>query len=226
LRPRLEELRDRHAGQTFVVLGGGPSLAEEMRHAPAGLRISANEHGARWGRCHYIVALDNDPERVRGFGLPVIGQHPDVADYLFEPLAGLNLSGLQAVYVAYVLGAAQVVLAGMGLYQSRPGQPLPGAQPFAHQVALWERIRTTVPVGIRALGGPLTWLFGHADEGPAQPAAPPLPIVSSSAPEGVLVHVIREGSMLGRRYRFAASPVVLRPAEVEQAIAAGFVQRA
>lgn len=227
-QPRsIEELRGKHAGETFIILGGGETLAEEMRFAPKAIRISANEHGCLWGPCDYIVAMDDIAAKVRRFGVPVIGQHPSTVDYLMQPVPGVNWSGAHAVQAAAILGASQVLLAGMTLYHSRPGEiSRPGVPPFAEQIRCWEVVRTSVPVGIRALGGPLVWMFGHYDpDNPAKPAPQVARPPSTGKPlGGVRVRAIANGSVCGRRYVRGAE-LFIRKDELGPAIAAGLAER-
>lgn len=225
-RRSIEELRGRHAGETFIILGGGQTLAEEMRYAPPGIRISANDHGFKWGQCDYIVAMDDIPDRVRKFGVPVIGRHPSTADYLMSPVPGVTWSGANAVQAAAIMGASQVVLAGMTLYQTTPGEPQAGTPPFAEHVRCWEVIRTTVGVGIRALGGPLVWMFGYYDpDKPAQPAPQvSRPVMTAGVIKGVRVRAIANGSCCGRRYVRGAE-MIIRTDEFGSAFAAGLVER-
>lgn len=221
-----EDLRDRHRGETFIVLGGGRSLHDEMSRAPAGIRISANEHGCRWGRCDYIAALDDIPEKVRGFGLPVIGRMPLTVDYLADELPGCRWTGTQAVYFAAVMGARLIVLAGMDLYQDLPpGAPGGAETPLATHLEAWQNLKNAIPVPVRALGGPLVDLFGRYDPAETLPLPVLMPRPAPPASGHVRVRSLVNGELLARRYRMDEI-FEIRPDELLDALRLGFAVRA
>jgi ubiquinone/menaquinone biosynthesis C-methylase UbiE len=218
-------LRGRHRGATFIVLGGGSSLGPQMAGAPPALRISANEHGCCWGPCDYVSAMDDIADKVRPFGLPVIGRHRDTCDYLAQPFPGVHWTGAQAVYHAYVMGAHLVLLAGMDLYQDLlPRTPGGRQTPLETHLEAWQVIKDKLPVAVRALGGPLVDVFGMYDPAEVVPAPGPLPrIEPASRVETCLVQVRAGGALLGRRY-VVGQRLWIRPDELRAAAAAGFVE--
>jgi ubiquinone/menaquinone biosynthesis C-methylase UbiE len=218
-------LRGRHRGATFIVLGGGSSLAAQMAGAPPALRISANEHGCLWGPCDYVSAMDDIADKVRAFGIPVIGRDPNTCDYLAQPFPNVRWTGTQAVYHAYVMGAHLVLLAGMDLYQDLPeGTPGGRRTPLETHLEAWQVIKDTLPVPVRALGGPLVDVFGLYDPAEVVPAPGVLPRIEPvNTVETCLVRTLAGGALLGRRY-VAGQRLWIRPDELRAAAAAGLVE--
>jgi hypothetical protein len=121
------ELVMRHKGARICVMGGGPTLADEIAGVEADIWISANQHGARLRSVDYVVAMDNlhtvhkDPMQgiIREFtDAPIIGPW-HWCDYGItnHPLAPrLMFTGVVASWVASLLGAHPVIMAGFGCY--------------------------------------------------------------------------------------------------------------
>ena len=55
----LSDLIMKHAGQRICVMGGGPTLADDLKKVKADVYISVNDHGARQREVDYIVCMDN-----------------------------------------------------------------------------------------------------------------------------------------------------------------------
>lgn len=99
-------------------MGGGPSLPEQMIRVPgAAVRVSANEHGAKFGTVDYVVGVDRHVLKEKGlrdYGAPIIAPH-GWADYRIakqhHPSAGIT-----AAWALWAMGCAPVLLAGMDLY--------------------------------------------------------------------------------------------------------------
>lgn len=121
----------KHKGKVFCVMGGAPSLGDDLEHVKADVYISANEHGAAFREPDYVVALDDHHgktgERIVDYlrkytQAPIIGQNY-AADYVLEtwPDAPRKIySGMAAVWCAWAMGAKAVVLAGMNAYDGKP----------------------------------------------------------------------------------------------------------
>lgn len=117
----------KHPGARICVMGGAPSLGLQMGKVEADVFISVNGHGSGL-RHDYIVAMDEEhgtlkvPMRsyLRSIsGAPVIGPRA-WNDYVLTtwpdcPKTSV-LSGMVACWVAWVMGAKVVILAGMDGY--------------------------------------------------------------------------------------------------------------
>jgi hypothetical protein len=167
------EFRDlvlRHRGARIAIMGGGPTLAEQVPQIDADVWISTNAHGLNLRSADYIVAMDETHSR---FGhcpmrkwlrdrsaLPIIG--PEYwADYVISGWPSCPtrvLTGPIAAWCAFGLGASVIILAGMDNYAGEGTQANKSCDrvaPFIH-----------CPVRVFG-GGPLThwWpAFDPAEE--------------------------------------------------------------
>jgi hypothetical protein len=154
------ELMLKHKGQRICVMGGAPSLASDIENVKADVWISCNEHGAKLRDVDYIVAMDRQHtvHHVPMLGwlrkhsqAPIIGPW-GFADYLIGtyPLEPKQMvSGVVASWVAYMMGAHPVILAGFDCYQS-------GGVPAYHQHELYV---PHIKGEVRVCSGPLTKLY-------------------------------------------------------------------
>lgn len=179
-----------HAGQTIVVMGGGPSLPEAMRQVRRpDVLISANEHGAMLGPVDYIVSVDHTHQRLKMPMREVLAQYPARtispclwADYRIPDYRSRGNAGMNAMWVAWVLGAWPLVVAGIDCYQgatyyhdaeaesSSNGRPL---EKFDEKL---EALRAELNCPVRIVGdGPLTRFWPRYDPneafGPFEPSA-------------------------------------------------------
>ena len=134
--PPLNELRDfrdlilAHKGKRFIVMGGGPSLADDLDRLgkrPGDVVISTNGHGVALRAPDYLLAIDHTHtgtgvpmgRHLRALSdAPVISPH-GFADYRlgFWPQSPrFVLSGLVAAWAGFAMGAKVVCLAGMDGY--------------------------------------------------------------------------------------------------------------
>lgn len=134
--PPLNELRDfrdlilAHKGKRFIVMGGGPSLADDLARLgkrPGDVVISTNGHGVSLRAPDYLLAIDHTHtgtgvpmgRHLRALSdAPVISPH-GFADYRlgFWPQSPrFVLSGLVAAWAGFAMGAKVVCLAGMDGY--------------------------------------------------------------------------------------------------------------
>lgn len=123
----LADLIMAHAGQSICVMGGSPSLDDDLEKVDADVYISVNDHGARRREVDYIVCMDNihtgNKQEMRHFlrkfsDAPVIspwhwGQYqickwPEYP-YLFN-------SGVMATWVAGLMGAHPLIMCGFDCY--------------------------------------------------------------------------------------------------------------
>lgn len=165
----VRDLLLRHAGATVAVLGGGMSLPETLERLPADVVcLSANHHGCLYRRCDYIVALDNIEAQLRPYGVPIIAPHA-WADYRMTEHPQLFYSGMQAAWVAWMLGARLILLCGIDCYQGgtycyAPDEDAPALNRPEHVHARgWRQVKACIPVPIRTLSAPLVPIFGAYD---------------------------------------------------------------
>ena len=121
------ELVMRHKGQRICVMGGGPNLASDIERVDADIWVSANQHGAKLRPVDYVVAMDNlhTVHKVPMKGIireftdaPIIGPW-HWCDYGITtyPLAPrLLFTGVIAQWVAYLMGAHPIIMAGYDCY--------------------------------------------------------------------------------------------------------------
>jgi len=126
----ISELFEAYRGKPMLVIGGGPSVKEDLPHLsgfqPA-LVLSANEHGCRQDRfpVDYIVHCDkmhcehkvSMVEYLRPFGKPLISKWASADVRLEDWRFGAN-SGVTAVAVAAVLGGSPIVVTGLDFWRS------------------------------------------------------------------------------------------------------------
>jgi hypothetical protein len=168
-------------GVPALVIGGGPSapqqFAEAMYDLPNGtIRLSANQHGCLLTRCDYIVAVDGhiNAERfkrqdgseygIRDFGVPIIAPKA-WADYrIFNQV--LPSSGVMAAWLAWIMGCAPIVLAGIDLYDGGTYFHDVKAESTGHRLAAdqhlerWAKLKLIAEgAAFRAMGGRLLELF-------------------------------------------------------------------
>lgn len=214
-----------HPGRTFGILGGGPSLPEQLETLPPdAVLISCNQHGCMLTLCDYIVALDVgiQPE-LREHGRPIIS--PQVgADYRISEHPRLDYTGQQAAWVAWLMGGHPIVLCGMDLYQTGTWWHDPKAdcsayqRPYDSHFSTWQRGARVVPATIRAAGGPLVEIFGAWDPADQFPVfVPPERSVLLAACAGVIVE-IRQYTRLHRCEYFIGQTVELPRADAQRLI--------
>ncbi len=147
----------KHPGARICVMGGAPSLGLQMGKVDADVFISVNGHGSGL-RHDYIVAMDEEHGTLkvpmRSFlrsisGAPVIGPRA-WNDYVLTtwpdcPKTSI-LSGMVAAWVAWVMGAKVVILAGMDGYGGSPSG-------MAHCAPIVRDVKCPIRV---VGGGPLT----------------------------------------------------------------------
>lgn len=124
-------LFDRWVGRPILVLGGGPSVSNDLSKLqgfkPACV-ISANEHGTRQTMfpVDLIVNMDHNhclkkvpmEKHLRPFGVPIVNRF-SWADYRLPDWPVPANSGLAAVAVAAALGGNPVIVTGIDFFTSR-----------------------------------------------------------------------------------------------------------
>lgn len=123
----LAELIMRHAGKRICVMGGGKTLQADIEVIEADVWISVNNHGAKLRPVDYIVCMDNihtaNKREMRHF-LRQFSDAPIISpwhwgQYQMHKWPGyprMYNSGVMAVWVAYLMGAHPVIMAGYDCY--------------------------------------------------------------------------------------------------------------
>jgi hypothetical protein len=155
------ELAMRHRGARICVMGGGPTLKTDIEKVEADVWISVNEHGAKVRKVDYVVAMDNLHTKLTTPMQKLIRPHTDAPiigpwhwnDWQITNWPGLPampLSGVVATWLAYLLGAHPVILAGFDCYGGR-------------KVGSHERMAPFVRAEVRVVSGPLIGLYRQYD---------------------------------------------------------------
>jgi len=175
----IQELAGICEGRPAAVLGGGPSLPDQLRLVPAdAVLIGVNHHASRLVDCDYIVF--NDPhtfDDVRDLPGEKISPHPHVSNVRPTGIWPAGFSAGTGAWLAGHLGCRPIILCGMDLYQGDRkyfhGEGPPEPVDLGDRLAMWRRCFDQVPGcdGIRAAGGPLVEVFGEwtpSAEAPAE----------------------------------------------------------
>lgn len=123
----LGDLIMKHAGERICVMGGGKSLDSDLEQVEADVYISVNDHGARRRPVDYIVCMDNihtgNKREMRHYlrqfsDAPVIspwhwGQYQMAR---WPGLPKMYNSGVIATWVASLMGAHPLIIAGFDCY--------------------------------------------------------------------------------------------------------------
>lgn len=191
------ELLHRWAGKPILVIGGGPSVLRDLPNLtiePACV-ISANEHGFKQDRFKVDLITNVDKQHcllkepmekiLRPYGVPIVNRHT-WADYRLPDWTLAGNTGQQAVALAALLGASQVIVTGLDMWQGgRVYFHDRGAKAPKHKAPkasmrrrTKERIRPLVAfcsgAHVRPMSGPMTQFFKQYD--PAEVLKPARPI--------------------------------------------------
>jgi len=191
------ELFHRWAGQPILVIGGGPSVLRDLPKLAItpGCVISANEHGfkQKYFKVDLVTNVDKrhcllkEPmEKIlRPYGVPIVNRH-SWADYRLPDWTMAGNTGMQAIALAALLGASQVIVTGIDLWQGgRIYFHDAGAKPLKHKASKASMKRRAkdriLPMKnfvagahIRPMSGPLTEWFKTYD--PAEVLKPARPV--------------------------------------------------
>lgn len=189
--PSLKMMEDVHAGVPAIVLGGGPSLVDDLKigfnQDPKPIvYFSVNWRPMDLVQCRYVVWMDKfyrdggmrRPiiEMVNRKGVAKLSQHIEHTDYDFDdvvPKKDLAHSGAVAVFIAAYMGCSPIYLGGMDGYSSdrayhdgAQGEFLPSHRGgLTGHLHTWLGVKETARGGgrqVRALSGPLGEVFGLA----------------------------------------------------------------
>ena len=184
-------------GKPILVIGGGPSV---LRDLPAldiepACVISANEHGFKQDKFKVDLVTNVDKRHcllkepmekiLRPYGVPIVNRHT-WADYRLPDWTMAGNTGMQAIALAALLGASQVIVTGIDMWNGgRIYFHDKGAKPQKHRVlksAMKRRSRERVSplkafcagAHIRPMSGALTEWFKTYD--PAEVLKPSRPV--------------------------------------------------
>lgn len=118
-----------HKGARICVMGGGSTLASDLEGVKADIWISVNEHGAKLREVDYVVAMDNTHTKLK------VPMNKHLRQYTTAPIIGpwhwcdyqlmkwplqpkFMISGVVASWVASLMGAHPVIMAGFECYGS------------------------------------------------------------------------------------------------------------
>lgn len=191
------ELLHRWEGRPILVIGGGPSALRDLpalKIEPACV-ISANEHGfkQKYFKVDLVTNVDKrhcllkEPmEKIlRPLGAPIVNRH-SWADYRLPDWTMAGNTGMQAIALAALLGASQVIVTGIDMWQTgRVYFHDNGVKPPKHRApvsAMKRRSKEKVQplkafcagAHIRPMSGPLTQWFKTYD--PAETLKPSAPV--------------------------------------------------
>jgi hypothetical protein len=172
---KLSELHDKHQGRPGAVLGGGPSLPEDLKRLPADcILIAVNYHAFHHCQPDYMVYLD-DPHEIPEM-LPILNNGQTNVSPEFGSHVEMDVnywrycfSSTTAAWLGLWLGCHPVILCGMDMYRGNQMycHPTPRHVPafdmsFDNVMRPWieeARARCPHPERLRAASGPLMSLF-------------------------------------------------------------------
>lgn len=174
---KLSEMKDLYAGRPAAILGGGPSLPEDMRKLPPGcLLIAVNYHALLICKPVYMVYNDfpaSSPEleeAVRQARTVRVSPEP-TSDIEFDVDVWIgSYSSNTAAWFALWMGCDPVILCGMDCYQGDRAyfheyEDKPHFHyPLDHHIRPWiEDARALLPhpERVRVMSGPLIGVFGE-----------------------------------------------------------------
>lgn len=209
-------------GSTAIILGGGPSCPDDyarVRGRDPKVVISANLHGFKLDKCDYVVSVDEErrEEWKREYSdTPLISYLQD-ATYRIVEYPTLTMSGVHAAWAAWNLGAAPILLCGMGCY-SETGTYFHDGQAFSTgnrieldtHLKFWIQLRSTLPANapIRVMSGPVEKVFPKYDpDEDFSGYEPPERLALIRAHTGVLVKVVANKCRVGSE-RFEPGQIV------------------
>jgi len=201
-------------GRRIAVMCGGPSLTSALSIIDScDARVSANDHGCRLRQCDYIVAcdavhtVDKTPmePRLRAYNVPIVSPML-YADWRLNDWEYAGNSGMAAIYIAWLLGASLIVVAGADCYTGDTYWHTPGVGASSGHNRLPSdfidragKLRDIMPGAVvRVTDGPLTAVWPAYDPAESLPAYVPSPaLLALAVPPAQRTVRMRETSWLG-----------------------------
>lgn len=165
----------KYVGQTAAILGGGPSLPDDIKGLPKAVLFGINYHAPRIVDCDYLVFNDRKTphgrpmkEAMAEYPGVKLSRHLHQSDYDLTYLCDPGMSSIQAVFAADLMGFDEIILCGMGCYQDglyfhkTEEKPLV-SETLHRQIKRWRLCfeKCEHPERIKAMSGPLTQVFGR-----------------------------------------------------------------
>lgn len=179
-KPSLDIFEGVHAGRAAAILGGGPSMPDDVKRLPKDcVLFSIKHHGAKLLPCDYTAFFDiRYVDQLRELGtrcgtiLSNFVNHTDVL--LLEEHWKTKRSGPRIAKIAAYMGCAPVILCGMDCYRDVEGSPYwhgaPATEftdlavklPLEAELVMWRECFKNMrnPEVIKAMSGPLVDVFG------------------------------------------------------------------
>jgi hypothetical protein len=165
-------------GIPAAVLGGGPSLPDDLRKLPSHcMMISVNDHAFHHCMPHVMVYQDHIryapavADALEEFNVTIVCPWANSHFELPKGWWDANMSSALATWFACHIGASQVILCGMDCYQGdvkychpRPNfdHPIFRVPVEKHQDQWREALeKCPSPERIKAMSGPLVEVFGQ-----------------------------------------------------------------
>jgi hypothetical protein len=178
---KMSKFKNKYAGRPAAVLGGGPSLPDDMKKLPPGcLLIAVNYHAFYLCKPDFMVYNDHPKsnplllEAVQAAKAVRVSPEP-TSDIEFDiPVWTGFYSSNTAAWFALWMGCAPVILCGMDLYQSEQKyfHSYQEDEPSFHY-PLDQHLRPWIEEGrnllphverLKAMSGPLMNVFGQYHE--------------------------------------------------------------
>lgn len=182
----LSSLRDKYAGRPAAILGGGPSLPEDLKRIPRrSLLFAVNHHAHRIGiKTDFLVFWDcPTSHRTRELGA-ALETYKGIKISPILPYSDVDFEGVElppdpgftsplAAWLALYMGCSPVLLCGMDCYQGpvkfcHPSEVKHPCHDYPLHMHLdaWRRAAENLPESseIRAVSGPLVEIFGKYEE--------------------------------------------------------------
>jgi len=176
---KMSEYQGRYAGKPAAVLGGGPSLPEDLKKVPKGsVLIAVNYHALRLVDAEFMVFNDDplgDPRlfaAAKDFGGVRVNPDKNFSDVEFDvPVWTGFFSSNTAAWFALWMGCDPVILCGMDCYQGdrvyfhEYSHDTPAFHyPLDHYLDPWkEDGQHLLPhkERLKVMSGPLVQIFGQ-----------------------------------------------------------------
>ncbi len=206
------ELVMRHKGERICVMAGGPSLAQDLERVKADVWISVNEHGAKLRKADYIVAMDDIHTKKHVHMHKYLREYSDApiicpwhwGDYQLSmwPLnPKVMLSGVIGSWVAYLMGAHPVIMAGFDCHDGH------GATMGQHRTYMQH-----IKAEVRPVSGPLCELYKKYRVNEKLPEYVPLDIFETHPEfaDEVKVKVLKKVAVRGLEWPIGTELMVSR----------------
>ncbi len=176
---KMSEFQGRYAGKPAAVLGGGPSLPEDLKKVPKGsVLIAVNYHALRLVNAEFMVFNDDplgDPRlfaAAKDYGGVRVNPDKNFSDVEFDvPVWTGFFSSNTAAWFALWMGCDPVILCGMDCYQGdrvyfhEYSHDTPAFHyPLDHYLDPWkEDGQHLLPhkERLKVMSGPLVQIFGQ-----------------------------------------------------------------